>query len=60
MAEKKRYIRPEVTKIELDLSIRVMLYSPPANPGMMMMTIQDGGKGTDSPFTSPFDDRPFS
>ena len=56
MAKKKSYSKPEITKIELDRSINLMMQSPPMNP-MMMPT---GTKGTDTPFTSPFDDKPFS
>ena len=57
MAKKKPYSKPEITKIELDRSINLMMQSPPMNPMPMMTT---GTKGTDTPFTSPFDDKPFS
>lgn len=58
MAKRKSYIKPQIIKIELDRSINLMLLSAPGNP--MMMPKGDGRKGTDSPFTSPFDDKPFS
>lgn len=58
MAQKKIYIKPEIIKIELDRSINLMLYSAPGNP--MMMPMAGSGKGVDTPFTSPFDDKPFS
>ncbi len=57
MAKKKSYSKPEITKIELDRSINLMMQSPPMDPMMMPMA---GTKGTDTPFTSPFDDKPFS
>jgi hypothetical protein len=57
MAKKKLYSKPEITKIELDSSFTMMQGSPPGNP-MMMPT--GARKGTDTPFTSPFDDKPFS
>jgi hypothetical protein len=58
MVKKKSYFKPEVTKIELDSSFTLMQGSPPVNP--MMMPMAGGSKGTDSPFSSPFDDKPFS
>lgn len=56
MAEKKHYIRPEVIRVDLDKSITLMMRSAPMPP----MPRGDGSKGTDTPFTSPFDDKPFS
>ena len=58
MVKRKPYSKPEIKKIELDNSINLMFYSPRVNP--MMMTMAGGTKGTDSPFSSPFDDKPFS
>ena len=58
MAKRKPYFKPEIIRVHLDRSIRLMLLSPPVNPPMMPMA--GGIKGTDSPFTSPFDDKPFS
>lgn len=59
MAKRKSYLKPEIIRINLDSSITLMMASPPGNP-MMMPPMGGGGKGTDSPFTSPFDDKPFS
>lgn len=54
---KKTYIRPEVSKIALDFSISlVMMTDIPPNPDPR----GGGSKGTDSPFQSPFGDKPFS
>jgi hypothetical protein len=58
MAKRKQYSKPEITRVDLDQSITLMMASPPGNP--MMMPTGDGRKGTDSPFSSPFDDKPFS
>lgn len=58
MVKKKKYTRPEIIRVKLDSSINLMFYSPPSNP--MMMPPKDGIKGTDSPFKSPFDDKPFT
>jgi hypothetical protein len=56
MIFKKRYTKPEVTRVALDYSISlVMMTVTPPNPPP-----RDGGKkGTDSPFQSPFGDKPF-
>jgi hypothetical protein len=55
MTFKKQYIRPEITRIVLDNSISlVMMTTIPGNPPP-----RGGGKGTDSPFASPFGDKPF-
>jgi hypothetical protein len=57
MIPKKRYIKPEVICIELDNSISlVMMTTPPHDPPP-----QSGGKGkgADTPFQSPFGDKPF-
>jgi len=54
---KKNYIRPEVTRVDLDYSISlVMMTDIPPNPDPR------GGtkKSNDTPFQSPFSDRPFS
>jgi hypothetical protein len=58
MAKRKKYSKPEIIKVVLDRSINLMFYSPPNNPGMMPP--KDGIKGTDPPFKSPFDDKPFT
>ena len=56
MIIKKQYIKPEITRIALDNSISlVMMTETPPNP-----PVRGGGsKGTDSPFQSPFGDKPF-
>jgi hypothetical protein len=52
---KKKYIRPVIEKINLDYSISlVMMTSIPPNPKP-----RGGGKGNDTPFQSPFGDKPF-
>ena len=56
MAKRKKYSKPEITKVVLDRTINLMFYSNPMNP--MMMPTGDS-KGTDSPFKSPFDNKPF-
>ena len=53
---KKQYIKPEISKIVLDYTISlVMMTAPPVDPPPR------GGskKGDDSPFQSPFGDKPF-
>ena len=57
MSEKKKYKKPEITKISLDYSISlVMMTEMPPNPPPR----GGGKKGNDSPFQSPFGDKPFS
>ena len=60
----KSYTKPEITRIVLDNSISlVMMTDTLPNPGP-----RGGGKkgedypfkGNDSPFDSPFEDKPFS
>jgi hypothetical protein len=57
MAKRKQYSKPEIIRIEIDPAFTLMQASPPMNPMMKPMA---GTKGTDTPFTSPFDDKPFS
>jgi len=57
MAKRKQYTKPEITRVDLDQSITLMMASPPGNPMMMMA---GGDKGVDTPFTNPFDNKPFS
>jgi len=53
---KKQYICPEITRVALDNSISlVMMTETPPNPPPR----GGGSKGTDSPFQSPFGDKPF-
>jgi len=56
MEFKKQYIKPEITRVALDNSISlVMMTDTPPNPPP-----RDGGsKGGDTPFQSPFGDKPF-
>jgi hypothetical protein len=57
MVPRKQYIKPEITVITIDNSISlVMMTHVPPNPHPR----GGGSKGTDTPFTSPFDDKPFS
>ena len=56
ISSKKLYCRPEVSRIALDNSISlVMMTDIPPNPDPR------GGakKGNDTPFQSPFGDKPF-
>ena len=61
MTQKKRYIKPEIVRIELDKTIVLMQMTvgPPPNPPPR------GGKGIDKKgldepaFKSPFGDKPF-
>jgi len=53
---KKQYIRPEITRVAIDNSISLVMMTdttpnPPPRGG--------GSKGTDSPFQSPFGDKPL-
>jgi hypothetical protein len=54
---KKGYIKPEITRIILDNSISlVMMTTIPPNPPP-----RGGGSGDKTtPFSSPFDDKPFA
>jgi hypothetical protein len=57
VVNRKQYIKPVITKVTLDYSISlVMVSEPPVNPPP-----RAGGnkKGADSPFQSPFGDKPF-
>jgi hypothetical protein len=55
MTIKKLYIKPEIIKVDLDFSISlVMMTVMPPNPPP-----RGGGKGNDTPFQSPFGDKPF-
>lgn len=57
ISSKKTYLKPFVTRIDLDNSISlVMMTSMPPNPPPR----GGGGKGGDEPFQSPFGDKPFS
>lgn len=52
----KPYNKPAVTRVSLDNSISlVMMTTMPPNPPPR----SGGSKGADSPFESPFGDKPF-
>jgi hypothetical protein len=54
---KKPYSKPEVFKVNLDNSISlIMMTTIPPNPPPR----GGGSKGNDTPFQSPFGDKPFS
>jgi hypothetical protein len=57
--KKRRYVRPAVIRIELDnsISLVMMTAAPPHPPGRKRGT---GDSQPDSPFSSPFSDKPFS
>jgi hypothetical protein len=53
---KKQYIKPEINKENLDYTISLLMASQPHDPPPR------GGsapKGSDTPFQSPFGDKPF-
>jgi hypothetical protein len=53
--KKKQYIKPEISKIVLDYTISlVMMTTPPVDPPP-----RGGSKGKETPFQSPFGDKPF-
>jgi hypothetical protein len=53
---KKPYSKPEVSRINLDTSISLVMMTIPPNPDPRV----GGKKGNDTPFQSPFGDKPFS
>ncbi len=57
--KKRRYVRPEVIRIELDnsISLVMMTSAPPHPPGRGRGS---GDSQPDSPFASPFSDKPFN
>jgi hypothetical protein len=54
---KRVYKKPEIFKIDLDFSISLLMESAPINPPP-----RGGSKSNnnDTPFQSPFGDKPFS
>lgn len=56
--KKRKYVRPEVIRIELDnsISLVMMTTAPPHPPGRG----RTGNSQPDSPFSSPFSDKPFN
>lgn len=57
MGFKKKYVKPEVILVNLDKTITLMMVS---NPGPRGGGNQSPSKGNDTPFQSPFGDKPFS
>lgn len=57
MIPKKQYIKPEINIINLDNTISLVMGSPlsPQPVGE-----KGGSKGNDTPFASPFGDKPFN
>ena len=56
MVNRKRYIKPVISKVTIDYSISlVMQTEPPGNPPP-----RSGGNKGAEPFQSPFGDKPFS
>ena len=56
ISSKKTYCRPEVVRIILDSSISlVMMTTPPKDPPP-----RGGASKNDTPFASPFGDKPFN
>jgi hypothetical protein len=54
---KKIYLKPKIEKIVLDYTISLqMLSGPPSDPPPRA---GGKGKGNDTPFASPFGDKPF-
>jgi hypothetical protein len=53
--EIKRYIKPDVIKIDLDYSITLQMLTQPTDPPPR--TDSNGNKS--EPFASPFGDKPF-
>jgi hypothetical protein len=51
---KKKYVSPEVNRIQLDNSISLVMMSGPIDPPP-----PTGKKGNNEPFQSPFGDKPF-
>jgi hypothetical protein len=57
VVNRKHYTKPVITKVTIDYSISlVMQTAPPGNPGPRGGS---GKKGADTPFQSPFGDKPF-
>jgi hypothetical protein len=56
MGFKKIYVKPEVMMVNLDKSITLMMVSNPTPRGG---SSPSPSKGTDTPFQSPFGDKPF-
>jgi hypothetical protein len=57
MIPKKRYIKPEINCVILDNSISLVMMTAPPNPDPR--GLRGGDKKNDTPFASPFGDKPF-
>jgi hypothetical protein len=55
--KKKQYIKPDIIKVELDFTISLQMLSGPIDPPPHG---GGGSKNNDTPFQSPFGDKPFS
>jgi hypothetical protein len=55
---KKTYIKPEVTRVALDTSLVLMQVSNPNHHHTH--TSSKGSEGVETPFASPFGDKPFN
>jgi hypothetical protein len=54
--KKKKYITPIIVRLSLDNIISLQMQSQPGNPPPR----GSGSKGNETPFASPFGDKPFS
>ena len=58
ISPRKKYNKPEVTVVVLDNSISLVMMTPPVgNPDPRPRS--GDSKGNDTPFQSPFGDKPF-
>lgn len=58
MLMKKKYIKPIVVRVLIDYAITLQMGTPPANPPPRGGGSKNNGNNT--PFQSPFGDKPFS
>ena len=56
MGFRKKYIKPEIIRINLDNTISLIMVS---NPGPRGGGNKGGSKDNNDPFKSPFGDKPF-
>jgi hypothetical protein len=54
---RKKYKKPVITRVEIDKSISLVMMTGPVNPPPRT---GGGSKGSETPFASPFGDKPFS
>jgi hypothetical protein len=54
---KRLYIKPEIVRVDLDNVISLQMQSQPHDPPPDR---GDASKGSDTPFQSPFGDKPFA